>query len=113
MITIFHNPRCRKSREAVELAKALNLEYQVIDYIKEPLSEDQLKEIKEKLDEDFISLIRKNEADYKKHFKSKAIENVDWIQAFIDYPKLMQRPIVMNASKAIVARPCEKLKELV
>ena len=109
---VYHNPRCSKSRMALAYLEAENKEYQVIEYLKESPTKADLENILVKLGIPAEELIRKGEPDYKEHFKGKSLSENEWIDAMHKYPKLIERPIVMLGSKAVVARPTEKIDEL-
>ena len=112
MIKLYHNPRCRKSREALELLRDKNLEINVVEYLKEPLSKEELANVIQLLGIHPADLIRKNEAEYKEHYKGKDLSSDQWIDAMVQFPKLMERPIVINGNKAIVGRPSENVLEV-
>jgi len=112
MITIYHNPRCRKSREALEYLKNTGKEFEIVEYLKNPISEDTLKQLIAKLDLTPIELIRKNEAIWKSEFRAKEMSRKETIDAMLKFPKLMERPIVVHQNQAIIARPAEKIKEI-
>ncbi|KAB2810363.1 arsenate reductase (glutaredoxin) [Phaeocystidibacter luteus] len=112
MIRVYHNPRCTKSREAVKYLEEKGVEAQVVEYMKEPLTPNELEVILDALDMEPMELIRTNEAIWKEEFKGKELDDDELILAMIEYPKLMQRPIVMNGDKAVVARPAEKSDEV-
>ena len=112
MIKLYHNPRCRKSREALELLRDKNLEVNVVEYLKEPLSKEELTNVIQLLGIHPADLIRKNEAEYKEHYKGKDLLSDQWIDAMVQFPKLMERPIVINGNKAIVGRPPENVLEV-
>ena len=112
MIKLYHNPRCRKSREALELLRDKNLEVNVVEYLKEPLSKEELANVIQLLGIHPADLIRKNEAEYKEHYKGKDLSSDQWIDAMVQFPKLMERPIVINGNKAIVGRPSENVLEV-
>ncbi|HAW53051.1 MAG TPA: arsenate reductase (glutaredoxin) [Flavobacteriales bacterium] len=109
---IYHNPRCRKSRETLEIIRSKGVEPFWTEYLKEPLSVDQLKEIIEKLGINPSQLLRKGEAIYKEEFKGKELSEEEWIYAMAEYPELMERPVVMKGKKAILGRPPENVNEL-
>jgi len=109
---IYHNPRCRKSRETLEIIKQNGLEPEIVDYLKEPLSEAQLKEVLAMLKIEAKDLIRKGEAVFKEKYKGKELSEDQWIKAMIENPKLMERPIVVKGNKAVLGRPPENVKEL-
>ncbi|NVK27809.1 MAG: arsenate reductase (glutaredoxin) [Flavobacteriia bacterium] len=112
MIRVYHNPRCTKSREAVKYLEDKGIEVQIVEYMKEPLTPNELEVILDALDMEPMDLIRTNEAIWKEEFKDKELDDDELILAMIEYPKLMQRPIVMNGDKAVVARPTEKADEV-
>jgi len=107
---ILHNPRCRKSRETLELITAAGIEPEVILYLEKPLTQKRLKEILKMLDIPAAQLIRKTEPAFKEHFKGKTLTETEWVRAMIQYPKLMQRPIVISGNKAVLGRPPENVK---
>lgn len=112
MIEVYHNPRCTKSRQAIKYLEEKGIEFKPILYLKEGLNQDELEEVVNKLNYKPIDLIRKNEAIWKSEFKAKQLTDEQIIMAMIEHPKLMERPIIINGSKAIVARPTEKIEEV-
>ncbi len=112
MIKVYHNPRCGKSREALKYLDEKGLEYEVVEYMKEPLTAGQLEGVLEQLDMNADELIRTNEAIWKEEFKGKELDDEELILAMIEHPKLMQRPIVVKGNKAVVARPAEEIENL-
>ena len=102
---IYHNPRCRKSRETLELLKENNVEFEVVEYLKEVPDRDEMKLILQKLNISPKELVRKNEAVYKEKFKNASFTDDEWIDILIEYPKLIERPIVVKDYKAIIGRP--------
>ena len=113
MITIYHNPRCGKSRDCLAFLETSDKKFEIIKYLETPLSFNELKEIIRKLSINPIELIRKNETIWKENFKGKEVTDSEIIQAMVDYPILMERPIVVYNDKAIIARPLEKIKEII
>lgn len=113
MIRIYHNPRCRKSREGLALLEAKNIQFEVVKYLETPLNKEELTGLLQKLQIKPIQLIRKNEAIWKEKFKGKALSDDEIIKAMVNYPKLIERPIVTNQDKAVVARPAEKINLIV
>ena len=106
---IYHNPRCRKSRETLELLVSKGHDPEVILYLDTPLRKGILKKILKQLDMPAKDLIRKNEAIYKENFKGKELSESQWIDAMIKFPKLMERPIVVNRDTAALGRPPENV----
>ena len=112
MITIYHNPRCNKSRLGVQALEEHGKEFEIVKYLDTPLTFDELKTIIEKLGISPLELIRQNEAVWKSNYKGKTLSNDELIQAMIEYPKLIERPIVVNGNNAIVGRPTDKIFEI-
>jgi arsenate reductase len=110
---VYHNPRCSKSRMAVDYLDTQNKEYEVVEYLKTSPSVSDLTDILEKLGMKAEELIRKGEPDFKENFKGKTLSENEWIEAMVKFPKLIERPIVMLGGKAVVARPTEKIGELI
>ena len=110
MIKIYHNPRCRKSRESLQLLKESKQGYKIIEYLKETPSFDELKSIINLLGITPLELIRKNESIWKKNYKGKELTNDEVIRAMTEHPKLIERPIVINKEKAVIGRPPENIK---
>lgn len=109
MTTIYHNPRCRKSRETLQLLQQQGIEPQIVLYLEDPLSPAQLEKILQQLGLEPAQLIRKGEAIWKEQFKGKELSDQELIQAMIDHPKLMERPIVVHGGKAALGRPPEQV----
>lgn len=111
-ITIYHNTRCSKSRCALGILEEKGLDFEVREYLKDTPTAEELKEVLKKLDLPAEELIRKGEAEYKAHFKGKTLTEDEWIAAMVEYPKLIQRPIVIKGDKAVIARPAENMEKL-
>ncbi len=109
---IYHNPRCRKSRETLELIRSKGVEPEIYLYLEEKITAKQLKDVLAKLGIKAEQLIRKGESVYKENFKGKDMSENDWIKAMIEYPKLIERPIVIKDQKAVLGRPPENALEL-
>jgi arsenate reductase len=107
-IKIYHNPRCTKSRQTLALLEKKTTDFKIIEYLKNPLSFDEIKEIIEKLAIKPIDLIRKNEQIWKDNYKGKEMTDLEIIKAMEGNPKLIERPIVINERKGIIGRPPEK-----
>ena len=106
---IYHNPRCRKSREALKYLQDKEYDFEVRDYIKNLLSIGEIAELIESLKIKPIELVRKNEAIWKENFKNKDLDDSQIISALSKYPKLIERPIVTKGKSSIIARPVDKL----
>ena len=112
MITIYHNPRCSKSREGVSFLDSLNLEFKTIKYLDETLTKEELQSILKKLNYKPIELVRTKEKIWIENYKNKQLTDDEIINAMIENPKLIERPIITNSNKAVVARPTDKIKEI-
>ena len=110
---IYHNPRCSKSRCAVDWLNEKGFDFDVIDYMKNPLSANEIKSILAQLAMNASDMLRKNEPEYKEFIQGKKLNNDEIIELMSKFPKLIERPIVVWDEKAVVARPLEKLIELV
>lgn len=109
MIKIYHNNRCTKSRQTLDIIKQKNEDIEVIDYLQNPPSKVELNDVLAKLNLKPIEIIRKGEAIFKEHFKGKELSDDEWIDVMIEYPKLIERPIVVNGNKAVIGRPPESV----
>ena len=85
----------------------------IVEYLKETPSEDQLKELLQKLGMEAEALVRKSEAIYKEQYKGKTMSEDEWIAAMVEHPKLIERPIVVKGDKAVLGRPPENVKSLI
>lgn len=112
MLKIYHNPRCSKSREGLAILEDSAIEFEIIDYMKSPFSEIELKELIKKLGINPIDLVRKNEEIWKQNFKDKNLTDNQIIKAMKENPKLIERPIVVNGSKALIGRPPVLIKDI-
>ena len=109
---IYHNPRCRKSRETLELLTENGQEPEVILYLQTPPTRKELQALLRKLRIPAESLLRKGEAIYKEHFKGKNLSEEEWIEAMVEHPILIERPIVVQGDRAVIGRPPERVLEL-
>ncbi len=109
---IYHNPRCSKSRQTLDLIKQKTKHYEIIKYLNEPLEFDDYKLILEKMEVKPINLVRIKETIWKEKYKGKKMSDDDIIKALVDNPKLMERPIVTTNKQAIIGRPPENVLNL-
>ncbi|MFV0305462.1 MAG: arsenate reductase (glutaredoxin) [Moheibacter sp.] len=112
MIQIYHNPRCSKSREGLQILKDSNEEFEVVEYLKTPLTRQELTELIKKLGIEPLDLVRKNEAIWKENYKEKDLPDSQIIDAMVNHSNLIERPIVVNGKKAIVGRPPTLIKDI-
>lgn len=109
MIKVYHNPQCSKSRESLKYLDEHNKEYEVINYMKNPISVSELKLVIEKLGIKPIELVRQKETIWKENYKGKELSDEEIVTAMIENPRLIERPIIVTATKAVIARPTEKI----
>ena len=113
MLKIYHNPRCRKSRETLQLIEEAGQMVEVVEYLKTVPTKEELVDVINKLGIKPLDLIRKGEKDYKDNFKGQELSDIEWIEAMVAYPKLIERPIVIKGDKAVIGRPPENVKILI
>ncbi|NDC30273.1 MAG: arsenate reductase (glutaredoxin) [Bacteroidetes bacterium] len=112
MISIYHNNRCSKSRDSLALLTQQNIEIKVIDYLKNPPTEKQIKTLLKKLKMKPLELLRKSENLYKDNYKEINLSDDEWIELMAKNPILIERPIIVNGNKAVIGRPPEKVLEI-
>lgn len=112
MITIYHNPRCSKSRECNVFLENTKKDVTVINYMQTLFTFDTLSEVIKKLNIAPKELVRTNEKIWKETYKNTEMNDSELIEAMVAHPKLIQRPIVVHGNKAVIARPLEKVAEI-
>lgn len=111
--TIYHNPRCTKSRQSLELLRNQGIEPEIIEYLNNPPSVKELKSILSKLGLPIRDIIRVNEPEYTQlGLSDPSLTDEQIIQAVVTTPKLIERPIVLYNGKATIGRPPEKILEI-
>ncbi len=113
MIKIYHNPRCKKSREGLEAIEKSGKEFEIIRYLDKVPSKEELQEVINCLGISPENLVRKNEAIWKEKFRNKLLSDDELLDAMILYPKLIERPIVINNGKAVIGRPLSKIEDFI
>ena len=108
----YHNPRCRKSKEGLTFLNEKNIQPEIIDYLKEGLTQQELRSILEKLDMRPDELMRKRETIYKTEIKGKKLTDDQLIIKMIEHPKLIERPILVLGNKATIGRPAENFMSI-
>ena len=109
---IYHNPRCSKSRQTLQLIQENNKDVEVVEYLKQGPTYEELEDLLMKLNKKPEEIIRKGEKLFKEKFKSFSFNREEWIQVLVENPILIERPIVVRGNKAVIGRPPENVKEL-
>ena len=112
MIQIYHNSRCGKSRECLAFIEQTSNEFEIIKYLEQIPTFDELSEIINKLQIKPLELVRIKEKVWLVNYKNKIMSETEVIQAMIDNPILIERPIVIYKNQAVIARPLENIKTI-
>jgi arsenate reductase len=113
MITIYHNPRCSKSRQALDILQSENIELNIVLYLETPIDKPTLLSLLSKLKMTPGDIIRRSESDFKEnHLGATGVTEAQLIAAMVKYPKLIERPIVVSGTKAVIGRPPENVREI-
>jgi arsenate reductase len=110
--TIYHNPRCSKSRETLALLESSGVRPKIVKYLETPPSAAELKTLTAQLGIAPAELVRKSEDVYKTHYAGKTLTDAQWIDAMVKHPVLIERPIVVKGKTAVLGRPPENVKKL-
>ncbi len=111
-IKIYHNPRCKKSRAGLQYLESKGVDFEIIQYLKTPLSPTELGNVFAKMSVKPSEMLRKQEAIFKSNFKGKEFSEEEWIEIICQYPKLLNRPIVEAKYKAVWGDPIENIDAL-
>ncbi|MGB5378846.1 arsenate reductase (glutaredoxin) [Muriicola sp.] len=112
MLRIYHNPRCRKSREGLALLEASGKTFDIVYYLNDIPNKQELKQLIYQLGIEPIELVRTQEAIWKSEFKGKNLTQDMILEAMCAHPKLIERPIVILNDKAVIGRPTENISRL-
>ena len=112
MYTIYHNPRCRKSREALQYLEDQSATLKIVNYLNEPLKKAELKAILNQIGLQPREIVRKNEADWKAVPNRNELTQDQILDVLVEFPKTIERPIVTYKDKGVLARPIENLISL-
>jgi len=110
--TIYHNPRCSKSRQTLAILEKENKEIEIVKYLDNVPTQEELEKILAKLHLKPQDILRKGEAIFKEKFKGLSLNDHEWVKIMIENPKLIERPIVVKGNKAVLGRPPENVKDL-
>lgn len=112
MLTIYHNPRCSKSRAGLKYLENKTSDFEIRKYLKDPLTEEELRKLLTKLNKKPQDIVRTQEQMYKKELKGKDFNEDEWIRIITENPRLIQRPVVEAKYKAVIGNPPENIDEL-
>ncbi|MFY0624855.1 MAG: arsenate reductase (glutaredoxin) [Reichenbachiella sp.] len=112
MTKILHNPRCTKSRQTLAILEEKGEQVEIIEYLKTPPTIEELTAIVEALAISPYSLLRRGEKIFKEQFKGKELSDSEWIEAMVNNPILIERPIVIKDGKAVLGRPPENIIDI-
>ena len=112
MTTLYHNPRCSKSRAALHLLEAEGETIEIVRYLENPPSHAELRQVIELLGIQPIELVRTQEADWKENYNGKKLTDEEVIDAMIKNPKLIERPIAIKGTHAVIGRPPERVLDI-
>lgn len=113
MMKIYHNPRCSKSRECLKYLEERGFEIEVADYMKNGISAREIKDFLGKSGLLITDIIRTSEDLFKEQFKGKEFTDEEWIAILVENPKLIQRPLVIKGTHAVLARPLDEIQKLI
>ena len=111
-MTIYHNPKCRKSRAGLQYLLDKGIEHSVVEYLKTPFTREQFKDLLMKLNMRPSEIVRTQEDEFREKLKGKHFTDEEWITILLENPKLIQRPIVVNNHKAVLGQPVEEIDRL-
>ena len=113
MLTIYHNPRCSKSRASLALLEEKGLKPTIVKYLETPPDKQELTAVLDKLGLPAEQIVRKGEALFKElGLKDRTLSNDEWIDILVEHPKLIERPIVVHGDRAAIGRPIERVAEI-
>lgn len=111
MLTIYHNPRCSKSRQTLKIIEEAGQTVEVVEYLKSPLTEQEIVSLMQKLNLSAVEMMRTKEDEFKAQ-NLKGADQQTLIDAMVATPKLIERPIVVSGDKAVIGRPPENVLAL-
>ena len=113
-VTLYHNPRCSKSRQTLQILEDNGITPEIVLYLETPPTADEINGLLKKLGISARELLRKGEDAYKENnLKDTSLSDAELVAAMAEFPKLIERPIVVKGAKAVLGRPPENALELV
>ena len=111
-LTIYHNPKCSKSREALALLESRGISARIVKYLETPPTAAELSALVRMLGIPAEALVRKGEEIYKSKYAGRTLTDAEWIAAMVEHPILIERPIVVAGERAVVGRPPDRVLTL-
>tara|TARA_B100000941_G_C28356662_1_gene474766 strand:+ start:445 stop:798 length:354 start_codon:yes stop_codon:yes gene_type:complete len=112
-LILYHNPRCRKSREALRFLEKKKINFEIVKYLNQKFDENSLQKVLKIIRKKPSEILRKNEIIWKTNYLNKDLDDNEIVKLMVKYPNLIQRPIVTSTKKGVLARPLEKLIDFV
>lgn len=112
-VKIYHNPRCAKSRETLAILEKEKADVEVVEYLKNPPSEKELKSMLKKLGLKAEDIVRKKELFFREKFSKKKFTEAQWLKILVKNPVLIERPVVVKGTKAVIGRPPENVLSII
>ena len=106
---IYHNPKCSKSRQTLEIIRNKTSEFEIIEYLKNPLTKKEITILLSQLKIKPLALVRTQEIIWRENYKGKELTDIEIINAMFENPKLIERPIIVKNNKAVIGRPPENV----
>ena len=113
MIRIYHNPQCKKSRAGLQFLQGKGVKFEVVEYLKQLLTEKEIERLLVKLNKKPSELLRTQEEYYKKNLKGRKFNDHEWIRILAENPKLIMRPVVEADYKAVIGDPVENIDTII
>ena len=111
--TYYHNPRCSKSRQGLAILEEANVDFKIKEYLKEPMSKNEIKTLFKKLGKEPLEVVRTKEGIFKElDLKNKELNKEQWAETIAENPVLLERPILVVGDKAVIGRPPEDLNTI-
>ena len=106
---IYHNPKCSKSRKTLEIVRSKTSKFEIVEYLKNPLTVKEITVLLSQLNIKPLALVRTQEIIWRENYKGKELTDIEIINAMFENPKLIERPIVVKNNKAVIGRPPENV----
>jgi len=110
---IYHNPRCSKSRTTLSILEENGIDVEIVKYLESPLKPEEIRGLLKKLGMNAADIMRVNEPEYKEHIKGKELDEQQLLDTLFQYPKIIERPIVVIDEKAVIGRPPENVLDII